>query len=377
MFGNKPVSRLKHPSLYLDWYVHVPKVKYDFRSSGLSTFKCDVALGEVDLGVNHAHGNPETVRLLAKRYHVSAENVFTSSEGASGQNTRITRVLAEKNPGKNEAVVEYPTYEPLLRQVQEHFPFVKRLTREENEDYRLDADRLRKIVSKKTGLLVLTNPHLPSGAVSGSSELREVMNVAREHDFYVLCDEIYAEFNRSAIPTIFSMDKKLGIVTTSFTKAYGLGGLKMGVGLAHKELVDELYADTLSTVGVFSNIVEITAAKLLSKSYNAMEGHKEEYLKLKKNAKKLLNEKGFEYFTGDSCITFWVKLPVRDTYKWTNQHAIKHHSWAAVPGAFFLFESNYKLMESNRIRLGLGSLNPEEPELHEAFEALEKAVQTA
>jgi aspartate/methionine/tyrosine aminotransferase len=357
--------------------VHVPKVRYDFRSSGLSTFKYDVALGEVDLGVNHAHGNPETVRLLAERYDVAAENVFTSSEGASGQNTRITRVLAEKNPEKNEAVVEYPTYEPLLRQVQEHFHVVKRLKREENEDYRLDADRLRKIVSKKTGLLVLTNPHLPSGAVSGASELRDVMSVAREHDFYVLCDEIYAEFNRSAIPTIFSLDKKLGIVTTSFTKAYGLGGLKMGVGLASKELVEELYADTLSTVGVFSNIVEITAAKLLSESYNAMERHKEKYLKLKKNAEKLLNEKGFEYSTGDSCITFWVKLPVKDAYKWINEYTIKRHSLAAVPGAFFLFENDYKLMESNRIRLGLGSLNPEEPKLHEAFEVLEKAVQTA
>jgi aspartate/methionine/tyrosine aminotransferase len=339
-------------------------------------FKYDVNLGEVDLAVNHAHGNPETVRLLAHRYGVEAENVFSSSEGASGQNARITRVLAEKNPEKNEAVVEYPTYEPLLRQVQEHFPIVRRLTREETEDFRLDADRLRRIVSKKTGLFVLTNPHLPSGAVSCAGELRDVMNVAQEHGFYVLCDEIYAEFNRHAIPTIFSLDKKLGIVTTGFSKAYGLGGLKMGVGIASKELVDELYADTLSTVGVFANIVEMTAAKLLSTSYDAMERHKEEYLRLKKNAEKLLNEKGFEYYTGDSCITFWVKLLVKDSYRWINQHAIPRHSWAAVPGAFFLFETDYKLVESNWMRLGVGSLDPNEPKLDEAFDVLQKAIQT-
>jgi aspartate/methionine/tyrosine aminotransferase len=374
---NKGASLMKHPSLYLDWYVHVPKVRYDFRSSGLSTFKYSIDLGEVDLAVNHAHGNPETIRLLARRYGVEAENVFASSEGASGQNARIARVLAEKNPEKNEAVVEYPTYEPLLRQVEEHFPMVKRLTREESEDYMFDADRLRKIVSKKTGLLVLTNPHLPSGAVSSASELREMMDVAQEHDFYVLCDEIYAEFNRRAIPTIFSMDKKLGIVTTSFSKAYGWGGLKLGVGLASKELVDELYADTLSTVGVFANIVEMAASKLLSKGCSAMERHKEKYLKLKKNAEKLLSEKGFEYSTGNSCITFWVKLPVKDTYKWIKQHAIPRYSWAAVPGAFFLFKNDYKLIESNRVRLGVGGLDPNKPELTEAFEVLGKALQTA
>jgi len=368
---------MKHPSSYLDWYVHVPKVKYDLRSSGLSTFKYDVDLGRVDLAVNHAHGNPETVRLLAQRYGVEAGNVFTSSEGTSGQNSRITRVLAEKNPEKNEAVVEYPTYEPLLRQVQEHFPRVKRLKREETENYSLDADRLRRIVSKRTGLLMLTNPHLPTGAISLSSELKEVLSVAHEYDFYVVCDEIYAEFNRKAIPTVFSLDNRLGIVTTGFSKAYGLGGLKMGIGLANKELVDELYADTLSTVGVAANIVEMTVVKLLTTSYTAMESHKEKYLKLKKSAEKLLTEKGFEYFTGGSCLTFWVKLPVKDTYKWISKHAIRRYSWAAVPGAFFLFEDDYKINESSMIRLGVGSLNPNEPELSGAFEVLGKAVQTA
>ena len=370
-------SLMKHPSLYLDWYVHVPKVKYDFRSSGLSTFKYDVNLGEVDLAVNHAHGNPETVRLLAHRYGVKAENIFTSSEGTSGQNSRIARVLAEKNPEKNEAVVEFPTYEPLLRQVQEHFPVVKRLKREETEGYGLDADRLRKIVSEKTGLLVLTNPHLPTGAVSPLNELKEILHVAQEYDFYVMCDEIYAEFKRKAIPTVFSFDKRLGIVTSGFSKAYGLGGLKMGVGLASKDLVDELYADTLSTVGVFANIVELVVAKLLSTRYDEMERYKEKYLRLKNNAEKLLAEKGFQYFTGDSCLTFWVNLPVKDTYKWINQHAIQRCSWAAVPGTFFLFENDHNLVESSRVRLGVGGLNPDKPRLAEAFDVFEKAVRTA
>jgi hypothetical protein len=48
-----------------------------------------------------------------------------------------------------------------------------------------------------------------------------------------------------------------------------------------------------------------------------------------------------------------------------------------VPGSFFIFENDYKLMESNRIRLGLGNMNPEEPSLHKAFEVFEKALQTA
>jgi DNA-binding transcriptional MocR family regulator len=133
----------------------------------------------------------------------------------------------------------------------------------------------------------------------------------------------------------------------------------------------------LSTVGVFANIVELVVARLLSTRSAEMERYKEKYLKLKNSAEKLLAEKGFKYFTGDSCLTFWVKLPIKDTYKWINQHAIRRCSWAAVPGAFFLFENDHNMVESNMVRIGVGGLDPDEPRLAEAFEVLEKAVRTA
>lgn len=366
---------MKHSS-YLDWYIHAPKVKYDFRSSGVTCFKYDLVLSEVDLSINYVHGNPEASELLARRYNVHPENVFISSEGASGQNTRIIRHIAERDKRKNEAIVEYPTYEPLLRKVQEHFPRVERLERNEKEAYRLDADDLRKIVSEKTALLVLTNPHAPSGSISNNKELKEVMTLAQEHGFYVLCDEIYAEFDRDFVPTVFSLNPDSGIVTTSFTKAYGLGGLKLGIALAKKEFVDDLYMDVLDTVGNSPNIVQLVAVELLTKGCENLEKHKQKWISLKNATEEWLKEKGFGYLPNKAGITYWVKLPVRDTYKWVNEHAIPHYSLAAVPGAFFLFKSGYKLVKSNKIRLSLGNINPDKPELGKALEALEKALKT-
>lgn len=366
---------MKHQSLYLDWYIHVPSLKYDFRSSGLGHFECNLMLGHVDLNINYAYGNPDVAKQLAQRYGVQSENVFISSEGASGQNNRIIRCIAEKSKKRKEAIVEYPTYEPLLRQVQEHFPHVKRLERNE-KSYRLDADALRKIVSERTALLVLTNPHAPSGAISNTNELKEIMTVASENSFYVLCDEIYAEFDRNAIPTLFSVDQDLGIVTTSFTKAYGLGGLKLGVAIAKENLVNELYTDVLNTVGNSPNIVQLVAAELLTKGKQDLERHKQKWVSLKKETEKWLNEKGFEYFPDKVGITYWTKVPIKDTYKWINDYVIPKHGLVAVPGTFFLFKSNYKLVKSNMIRLGIGNINPDKPNLTEALEALEKAVNT-
>lgn len=53
---------------------------------------------------------------------------------------------------------------------------------------------------------------------------------------------------------VFSVDEELGIVTTSFTKAYGLGGLKLGIALANKNIVDSLNSDLINTVGRVSNV---------------------------------------------------------------------------------------------------------------------------
>jgi aspartate/methionine/tyrosine aminotransferase len=365
---------MKHPSLYLDWYIHVPKVEYDLRSSGIGFFEYDLTLSKVDLSAGCVHGNPDAVKLLAQRYGVKPESVFITSEAASGQNTRTIRYLAERNKEKNEAIVEYPTYEPLLRQVQEHFPRLKRLDRKEKESYRLDSDALRKAASEKTGLLVLTNPHAPSGAIADASDLREIMAVARQHGFHVLCDEIYAEFDRNVIPTVFSLDQQYGVVTTSFTKAYGLGGLRLGTALADSNLVDELYIDLLNTVGNSSNIVQLIAAELLTRGRETLERHKQKWIGLRKETEEWLGAKGFEYFPNKVGVTYWVKLPIGDTHKWINEHAIPDYSLAPVPGSFFLFKNAYELAQSNMIRMGLGNVNPDSPNLTEAFEALDKAV---
>jgi aspartate/methionine/tyrosine aminotransferase len=200
------------------------------------------------------------------------------------------------------------------------------------------------------------------------------MSVARQYGFYVLCDEIYAEFDRDKLPTLFSVDPELGIVTTSFSKAYGLGGLKLGVALAEKTLVDEFYSDALDTVGTSSNIVEMLAARLLTEGRDSLEMHKQRWARLKAEAQKWLDEKGLEHSPNSFGVTFWLKLPVKDTYKWTNEIAIPRYSLALVPGTFFFFKDDYKFAESIMARLGLGNINPDKPNLQEAFEVVEKAL---
>jgi aspartate/methionine/tyrosine aminotransferase len=202
----------------------------------------------------------------------------------------------------------------------------------------------------------------------------EIMNVANEHGFYVLCDEIYAEFDRKAVPTLFSVDSQRGIVTSSFTKAYGLGGLKLGIGLAEKDLVIELYRDVLNTVGNSTNIMSIVASELLTKAKEKLQEHRQKWTILKEETEEWLAEMKLPFFPNKLSVTYWIRLPVKDTYKWINQQAIPKYSLASVPGTFFLFKNDYNLTTSNMIRLGIGSINPESPNLTEALNVLKTAL---
>jgi aspartate/methionine/tyrosine aminotransferase len=361
-------------SSYLDWYVHVPSLKYDLRSSGITNFRWKLNLGEVNLTENYVHGNPKALKLLADRYGVKPENVFISGDGASGQNTRVMQCLSSRMD-KQEAVVEYPTYEPMLRQAQTYFKKVKRVERKKESCYRFDPDKLEQVISDRTAVLVMTNPHAPSGVSLSRKDLIEIMDIARSHDCFVVCDEIYAEFDRENNAPLFSIDQEFGIVTTSFSKAYGLGGLKAGIIVASKEIVDELYSNVFNSAGSDSNLVELALIDLLTKGRNALESHKDKWLVLRSKTEKYLKQTDLFSYTPNSCgVVFWLETHIRDTYKWVNQYAIPRFSLAVVPGAFFLLRK-YRINKTNQVRLGIGNLNPKEPDsLKKALQNLEKAL---
>lgn len=365
---------IRQPSNYLHWYVKVPKITHDLRSSGITKFKSKLNLGEVNFTVNYAHGNPEALRLLAKRYQVKPENIFISSDGASGQNTRILEWLSSLK-GKTEAIVEYPTYEPMLRQAECYFRKVTRIGRREENNYRFDLDELEKTVSDKTAVLVITNTHAPSSVSLSTKELREILDIASSHNCYVVCDEIYAEFDRAINPHLFSIDNEYTIVTTSFSKAYGLGGLKAGFAIASKTIVDELYMNVLNTSGTNSNLVELALIDLLTKGKQAMEEHKSKWFKLRRKTEEWLKETDSLSYTVNECgVVFWVETSLKDTHKWVNKLCIPKYSLAAVPGAFFLFRKR-EINRSNKLRLGVGAIDPANTEaLDNALQTLGKAV---
>ena len=100
----------------------------------------------------------------------------------------------------------------------------------------MDPEAVRRAVTPRTRLIVLTNLHNPSSVLTGDEVLREVGEIAREAGARVLVDEVYLDAVYENTPrTSFHLGPQF-VVTSSLTKVYGVSGLRCGWILAEADL---------------------------------------------------------------------------------------------------------------------------------------------
>lgn len=107
---------------------------------------------------------------------------------------------------------------------------------------RQDVEELVKAMNSKTKILFLTNPHNPTGSKLSSSEFDYIMgNVNR--DVLVVMDEAYGEYmnEEDKIDTISYISRyKNLVVLRTFSKVYGLAGLRIGYGISDNNVISVL-----------------------------------------------------------------------------------------------------------------------------------------
>lgn len=110
------------------------------------------------------------------------------------------------------------------------------------KDFRYDLSKMLKSVSMKTKLIFIGNPDNPSGQYVSQSQLATFLKILRK-DVLVFMDEAYFEYVRAKdYPNTLKLLKKHKnlIVARTFSKIYGLAGLRVGYAVADKKIIDIL-----------------------------------------------------------------------------------------------------------------------------------------
>ncbi|MBM3283244.1 aminotransferase class I/II-fold pyridoxal phosphate-dependent enzyme [Candidatus Gottesmanbacteria bacterium] len=147
------------------------------------------------------------------------------------------------NPGE-EVIYQtpgYPIYESMVNYVGARAIPIQL---KEEKGFRFDIKDLKRLVSKKTKLLILNSPSNPTGGVLERSDLEEIANLAKKYDFYVLTDEIYSrlafakdlrvvKFKGNKLPVTDSIATQSGmiqrtVILDGFSKTYAMTGLRLG-----------------------------------------------------------------------------------------------------------------------------------------------------
>ncbi len=142
-----------------------------------------------------------------------------------------------------------PVYPPFLTSVEE---LGRRLVQHElkrTDDYQLDVERLERDLDPDTRLLLLCNPHNPTGRVFSRAELESVAQLALRKNLIVLADEIHADLVYSGHEHIpfASLSPEIAartITMTSATKSYNIAGLRYAVVIFGSQALQDRYNQT-------------------------------------------------------------------------------------------------------------------------------------
>lgn len=98
------------------------------------------------------------------------------------------------------------------------------------DQWELDLDELRGLISPRTRLLVVNFPHNPTGYLPGPQWQQELVEIVEEHDLWLFSDEMYAGLVHDGTPPISSAADVTGrsVVLSGLSKTHGLPGLRCG-----------------------------------------------------------------------------------------------------------------------------------------------------
>jgi len=157
---------------------------------------------------------------------ITADNVVIT-EGISEGIQMILGALVDKG---DEILFPGPTYPPYISYTRFFDGTPVSYETIEEEGWHPNIDDLRSKITKKTRAIVIINPNNPTGSVYDGKTVKEILDIAGEHDLPVLTDEIYDQLTyEKEFVSAACLSKDVPVVgLNGFSKVYQMTGLRLG-----------------------------------------------------------------------------------------------------------------------------------------------------
>tara|TARA_Y100000590_G_scaffold303464_1_gene342172 strand:+ start:1819 stop:2982 length:1164 start_codon:yes stop_codon:yes gene_type:complete len=211
-----------------------------------------------------------------------------------------------------------------------------------NKDFSINPEQIFSLINDKTRLLILNNPHNPTGSFTEKKVINELAKgLANFPNVVILCDEIYDRliFDNKEIPTFFNypdLYKRL-IILNGWSKTYAMTGWRLGWGVWPETLIEHVFKFCVNSHSCVNTAAQYGAIAALDGPENHLNNMMSEF-----NARRKLIVDGLRSLKGVKCSlpggSFFVFPNIKDTGmngKEFTEKCLKEAGVAMIPGTAF------------------------------------------
>lgn len=315
------------PDFVTPW--NVIEASYHSLEKGYTAYTANAGLLEL---------REEISKYLSKEFNLSyqADNQILITVGASQAIDLALRSIIEP---EDEVVVVEPSFVSYSPAVTLAGGKAIPVSASADNEFKIQAEQLEKVITSKTKAIVLCSPNNPTGTVLNRNELEQIANVVKKHDILVISDEIYAElsFDEKAISiaSIPGMAERT-IVVSGFSKAFAMTGWRLGYACGPVEIIDAMTKIHQYTMMCAPTMAQYGALEALRNGMDSVEEMKMSYRQRRNYVVNALNEMGLSCHVPGGA--FYVFPSIKETGMKSEEFAqrlLEEERVAVVPGEVF------------------------------------------
>lgn len=325
--------------------------------------ECLSLWNNLKLGYTETHGLPLLRQEISQIYNTLANDNILLFSGAEEAIYITMQVLLK--PG-DQVVVLTPCYQSLQAIPKAIGANVTEFSLEwHNNHWNFNLEKFAATVTQQTKLVIVNFPHNPTGFQPDQELFKAIINIVKQHNAYLFCDEVYRLSEHDAtdrLPNAVDCYEK-ALSLSVLSKSFGLPGLRIGWLASHdKTLLHQLSSYKNYTTICNSAPSEILALIALRNKQTILQRN----IAIAKNNLDLLDQffnqysSLFEWYRPNAGFINFPKLKLNINIESFCERLITEQGVIIVPGT--LFDNN-----SNHFRVGFGRRN-----LPEALQRLEQ-----
>jgi len=204
------------------------------------------------------------------------------------------------------------------------------------------VEQINNVINENTKMIVLNYPNNPTGKILPEKLLDSIMQTAKEHDLYVLSDEIYEDYysgpgnvEGESPKEILTYRYEKSIITKSFSKSFAMTGFRIGYAIAEPSIIEKMSKLQALSLTNVSEPIQYVALQVIDSAFEAVQENAETIGARLEILVESAKDIGLEFIEPDGAMYLFAKTKYKDFDATKFSEKLLEHGVAIAPGEGF------------------------------------------